>query len=69
VTWFHEDTPEALIGEIRPDILVKGGDYDMARLPETALVESWGGHALALPFVSGYSTTALLKKIRAQNGL
>jgi rfaE bifunctional protein nucleotidyltransferase chain/domain len=66
VTWFDEDTPEALIGEIRPDILVKGGDYDMARLPETALVESWGGHALALPFVSGYSTTALLKKIRAQ---
>lgn len=66
VTWFDEDTPQALIGEIRPDILVKGGDYDMARLPETALVESWGGHALALPFVSGYSTTALLKKIRAQ---
>jgi cytidyltransferase-like protein len=66
VTWFSEDTPQALIAEIRPDILVKGGDYDMARLPETALVESWGGHALALPFVSGYSTTALLKKIRAQ---
>jgi cytidyltransferase-like protein len=67
VTWFDEDTPEALIAEIRPDILVKGGDYDMAVLPETALVESWGGHALALPFVSGYSTTALVKKIRAQN--
>ncbi|MEI7514141.1 MAG: adenylyltransferase/cytidyltransferase family protein [Betaproteobacteria bacterium] len=66
VTWFDDDTPEALIGDIRPDILVKGGDYDMARLPETALVESWGGRALALPFVSGYSTTALLKKIRAQ---
>jgi rfaE bifunctional protein nucleotidyltransferase chain/domain len=66
VTWFAEDTPQTLIAEIRPDILVKGGDYDMARLPETALVESWGGHALALPFVSGYSTTALLKKIRAQ---
>jgi rfaE bifunctional protein nucleotidyltransferase chain/domain len=69
VTWFDEDTPEALIGEIRPDILVKGGDYDMSRLPETALVQSWGGHALALPFVSGYSTTALLKKIRAQSGI
>jgi len=66
VTWFEEDTPESLIAEIRPDILVKGGDYDMARLPETALVQSWGGHALALPFVPGYSTTALLKKIRAQ---
>ena len=67
VTWFDEDTPQALIAEIRPDILVKGGDYDMAVLPETALVQSWGGKALALPFVSGYSTTALLKKIRAQS--
>jgi rfaE bifunctional protein nucleotidyltransferase chain/domain len=66
VTWFDEDTPVQLIAEIRPDILVKGGDYNMATLPETALVESWGGHALALPFVQGYSTTALLKKIRAQ---
>lgn len=64
VTWFDEDTPVRIIGEIRPDILVKGGDYDMSILPETALVESWGGHARALPFVQGYSTTALVKKIR-----
>ncbi len=64
VTWFDEDTPQALIAEIRPDILVKGGDYDMRKLPETALVESWGGRALALPFVDGYSTTALVRKIR-----
>jgi rfaE bifunctional protein nucleotidyltransferase chain/domain len=67
VTWFDEDTPVELIGEIRPDILVKGGDYNMAVLPETALVESWGGHAVALPFVAGYSTTALVKKIRSMN--
>jgi rfaE bifunctional protein nucleotidyltransferase chain/domain len=65
VTWFDEDTPQALIAEIRPDILVKGGDYDMAKLPETALVASWGGRALALPFVDGYSTTALVRKIRS----
>lgn len=64
VTFFAEDTPEALIGELRPDILVKGGDYDMSKLPETALVHSWGGKALALPFVDGYSTTALVQKIR-----
>jgi bifunctional ADP-heptose synthase (sugar kinase/adenylyltransferase) len=64
VTWFDEDTPEAVIGDIRPEILVKGGDYDMSTLPETALVQSWGGRALALPFVAGYSTTALVKKIR-----
>lgn len=64
VTWFDEDTPLELIAQVRPDILVKGGDYDMAKLPETALVRSWGGRALALPFVAGYSTTALVKKIR-----
>ena len=66
VTWFGEDNPQALIAEIRPDILVKGGDYQMEVLPETALMHTWGGKALALPFVSGYSTTALVKRIRAQ---
>ena len=66
VTWFGEDNPQALIAEIRPDILVKGGDYNMDVLPETALMHSWGGKALALPFVSGYSTTTLVKRIRAQ---
>jgi D-glycero-beta-D-manno-heptose 1-phosphate adenylyltransferase len=65
VTWFDEDTPVQIIGEIRPDVLVKGGDYDMEKLPETALVKTWGGVALALPFVQGYSTTKLVQKIRA----
>lgn len=64
VTWFDEDTPLQLIGELRPALLVKGGDYDMTRLPEAALVESWGGKALAIPFVDGYSTTALVRRIR-----
>jgi rfaE bifunctional protein nucleotidyltransferase chain/domain len=68
VTWFDEDTPVEIIGEIRPDILVKGGDYDMQKLPETALMQSWGGTALALPFVQGYSTTALVRKIRSSQG-
>ena len=61
VTWFDEDNPQALIAEIRPDVLVKGGDYQMEVLPETALTHTWGG--TALPFVSGYSTTALVKRI------
>lgn len=64
VTWFDEDTPLQLIAQLRPDLIVKGGDYDMALLPETALVQSWGGRALALPFVSGYSTTQLVQRIR-----
>lgn len=64
VTWFDEDTPQELIARVHPDILVKGGDYDMQSLPETRLVQAWGGKALALPFVHGYSTTALVQKIR-----
>ena len=65
VTWFDEDTPLALIEALRPDVIVKGGDYDMDRLPETALVKTWGGQAKALPFVAGYSTTQLVERIRA----
>ncbi|MDP2257687.1 MAG: D-glycero-beta-D-manno-heptose 1-phosphate adenylyltransferase [Polaromonas sp.] len=67
VTWFDEDTPLALITELRPDVLVKGGDYDMRTLAETAVVESYGGKALAIPFVDGYSTTALVQKIREKS--
>jgi D-glycero-beta-D-manno-heptose 1-phosphate adenylyltransferase len=44
--------------------LVKGGDYDMAKLAETQVVLSYGGKALAIPFVDGYSTTALVNKIK-----
>lgn len=65
VLLFEEDTPFQIIETIRPDIIVKGGDYDMSKLPETALVQSWGGKAIALPFEAGYSTTALVNKIRA----
>jgi rfaE bifunctional protein nucleotidyltransferase chain/domain len=64
VTWFDEDTPLELIGELRPAMLVKGGDYDMSKLAETALVRSYGGQAQAIPFVEGYSTTRLVRRIR-----
>jgi rfaE bifunctional protein nucleotidyltransferase chain/domain len=64
VTTFDEDTPEALIALLRPDVIVKGGDYDMEKLPETALVKSWGGRAVAVPFAFSRSTTALVRKIR-----
>ena len=67
VTWFDENTPLELISALKPDVLVKGGDYDMRKLAETALVESYGGKALAIAFVDGYSTTALVSKIRAKN--
>jgi rfaE bifunctional protein nucleotidyltransferase chain/domain len=64
VTLFDEDTPVQLLAELRPQVYVKGGDYDMRTLAETALVESWGGRSLAIPFVNGYSTTALVSRIR-----
>ena len=66
VTWFDENTPLELIAELRPDLLVKGGDYNMDALAETAVVKAYGGTAQAIPFVDGYSTTALVKKIRSQ---
>lgn len=64
VTHFSEDTPLELITQLKPDIIVKGGDYDMEKLPETAMVKSWGGKAIAIPFEFERSTTSLVKKIR-----
>jgi len=64
VTWFDEDTPLVLINQLRPDVLVKGADYDMRRLPETAVVEAYGGRAVSIGFVDGFSTTSLVTKIR-----
>lgn len=65
VTYFAEDTPYELIDKLRPDVIVKGGDYDMSKLPETALVHQWGGKAVAIDFEHDRSTTALVKKIKA----
>ncbi|HYR26776.1 MAG TPA: D-glycero-beta-D-manno-heptose 1,7-bisphosphate 7-phosphatase [Aquabacterium sp.] len=65
VTFFDERTPVELIKEVRPDLYVKGGDYDMETLEETRVVRSWGGDAVAISFVDGYSTTSLVKRIRA----
>lgn len=66
VTLFDEDTPCELMAEIRPDLYVKGGDYDIEALTETRLVRSWGGDAAAIPFLPGFSTTGLVARIRAQ---
>jgi rfaE bifunctional protein nucleotidyltransferase chain/domain len=68
VVTFEEKTPIDLIAALHPDILVKGGDYDMDTLPESALVRGWGGRALAIPFEHDRSTTALLTRVRAQSG-
>lgn len=62
--FFDDRTPVELIKTIRPDIYVKGGDYDMDALEETHAVRSWGGKSIAIPFLDGFSTTALVNRIR-----
>lgn len=56
---FDEDTPETCLNLLRPDIWVKGGDYNVRELPETPLVESWGGRCLTVPYHPARSTTHL----------
>ena len=65
VALFTEQTPVSLIEKIRPDIYVKGGDYEIDTLAETRLVKTWGGKAIAIPFLYECSTTTLLGKIRS----
>jgi len=64
VTLFDENTPCELIQRCKPDVYVKGGDYDVEKLEETRLVRSWGGRSLSIHFVAGYSTTSLVERIR-----
>jgi len=64
VVLFDEATPVELLKRLRPQLYVKGGDYDIETLEETRCVRSWGGDARALPFVNGYSTTSLVRRIR-----
>jgi len=56
---FDEDTPEAVLDRLRPDLWVKGGDYTPEALPETALLESWGGRTITVPYHPARSTTHL----------
>jgi rfaE bifunctional protein nucleotidyltransferase chain/domain len=64
VTIFGEQIPSRPLELVRPDIYVKGGDYDMERIAETAMVRSWGGRALAIPFEHERSTSMLLARVR-----
>ncbi|MFF1510131.1 D-glycero-beta-D-manno-heptose 1-phosphate adenylyltransferase [Streptomyces sp. NPDC058326] len=59
VVAFDEDTPVRLLESLRPDVWVKGGDYRADDLPEARVLRSWGGQAVALPYLDGHSTTTL----------
>jgi D-glycero-beta-D-manno-heptose 1-phosphate adenylyltransferase len=64
VTWFDDDTPLALIVKVKPDVLVKGGDWAVQAIVGAQEVESWGGAVHSIPFVHQKSTTSLLAAIR-----
>ena len=64
VTWFDEDTPLQQILEIKPQVLVKGGDWRAENIVGASHVQSWGGAVHSIPFQHERSTTALLGKIR-----
>jgi D-beta-D-heptose 7-phosphate kinase/D-beta-D-heptose 1-phosphate adenosyltransferase len=64
VTLFDEDTPLELLRELVPDVLVKGGDYDVGAIVGRDVVEAAGGEVTVLPYLPGYSTTTLLERIR-----
>jgi len=68
VTWFDDDTPEALIAACRPDVLVKGGDYTAATTAGAAEVIAAGGRFVAIPFRHARSTSALVERIRGGAG-
>jgi rfaE bifunctional protein nucleotidyltransferase chain/domain/rfaE bifunctional protein kinase chain/domain len=65
VAVFEEDTPERLIGELRPDIWVKGGDYDGRELPEAGALRPWGGRVVTVPYLSGRSTSLIASRAGA----
>lgn len=64
VAIFEEDTPHELIKKVKPDILVKGGDYTPEEVVGKKEVEEWGGKIVLIPFVVGKSTTGIIEKIK-----
>ena len=65
VVVFAEDTPVQLMRELKPTVYVKGGDYRIEDLPEAKVADEIGAEVKILPFEPGYSTTALIEKIKS----
>ena len=64
VTVFDDISPRALIAQLLPDILVKGGDYGLDEIHGREEVEAAGGKVVSLPFIEGASTTSILDKLK-----
>ncbi|MDD5422800.1 MAG: D-glycero-beta-D-manno-heptose 1-phosphate adenylyltransferase [Candidatus Omnitrophota bacterium] len=60
---FNENTPERLIKVLRPDVLAKGGDWKLKDIVGGDFVKAHGGRVVSVPFLKGYSTTSLIKKM------
>ena len=67
VVLFDEDTPLELIKSLRPDVLVKGGDYGREAIVGADWVESRGGRIVRVPLVEGFSTSSLVERLRASS--
>lgn len=65
VTWFEADTPLELILALKPDVLVKGGDWKTEAIVGAREVQGWGGTVHSIAFAHQRSTTALLERVRA----
>jgi D-glycero-beta-D-manno-heptose 1-phosphate adenylyltransferase len=65
VVVFDEPVPLRPLKSVRPDIYVKGGDYDIDAIPEAKLVSTWGGSVLTIAFVHDRSTTALIERLKS----
>jgi rfaE bifunctional protein nucleotidyltransferase chain/domain len=64
VVLFDEDTPYRLIDAVQPDILVKGGDYQIDQIVGYDIVKARGGEVLTLPFVDGFSSTSIINRLK-----
>jgi D-beta-D-heptose 7-phosphate kinase/D-beta-D-heptose 1-phosphate adenosyltransferase len=61
---FDDDTPLALILQLRPDVLVKGGDYSVEAVVGAREVHGWGGRVAIVPLTAGQSTTSIIERLR-----
>jgi D-glycero-beta-D-manno-heptose 1-phosphate adenylyltransferase len=67
VTWFEEETPLKLIQAVKPEVLVKGGDWKPEAIVGAKEVKGWGGAVHSIPLVPGRSTTSVIDRIRGKN--
>lgn len=63
VVMFPEDTPLSLVRHLKPDVIVKGGDYSEDTIVGATEVKSWGGRVVVVPLTPGHSTTAIIRKL------